>query len=182
MGLGILLAGALVIMFISLIFLSKGSSAIGSFSGYSKDPKLALAYKYSTWGASVGWSIIILIAILLVLALIFGPEIFMLWGGVLVGGLLLISIAIAIAVGVLASMSAYNIQYSKSYDDKVIYGAYLDLIISAVVSLAAIGLMSISVIYSHYKRYRKQKELDEAEKLLAEVRTKKYIENLEKND
>jgi hypothetical protein len=167
-----------VAVIISLIYVTKGAISIAKIDNYEKDPNLALAHRYLSWTSATCWSLITLLVVGFILTLIFGPELIFIWGGVLIGGLMLVLIAFAIATGVLSSMSAYNISISKLSKDPNAQSAYIDSIVAAVVSLGVIGLLGIAFIIYFTRKYRRDQELAQAQKNLRDLRTEEYVDKL----
>lgn len=174
----VLLVVVAVVVFIVAIYVSKASKSIGDVKDYSKDPDLDLAYKYTTWAATVSWILIIGIVIAAILVLIFGPELMFVWGGVLIGGLIIILGAIAVSIGILSALAAYDINLSKLSNDPSAHSAYIDCVISSVVSLGVIGTLGIIFIYFFYRKYENDKELAAAQSNLRRIRTEQYVKKL----
>jgi hypothetical protein len=168
-----------IAVIISLIYVTRGAISIAKIDGYEKDMNLSLAHRYLSWTSATCWSVLALLVVGFILILIFGPELIFVWGGVLIGGLLIVMIAFAIATGILSSIAAYNINLSKlNQTDPNAQDAYKDAIIAAVVSLLTIGLLGITFLIYFVRKYRADARLAEAQSKLRELRTEQYVDKI----
>ena len=174
----VLLIVIAIVVIISLVYISKASVSIGDVSGYKDDKNLDLAYKYTTWCTATCWILIIFLIVGLIFLVIFGPELIFVWGGVLIGGLVLLMMAFAFAIGVLAAMSAYYINKSKLSADPNAHSAYIDCIISAVVSLGVIGILFLTFIYFFVRKHQHDEKISEAQSNLRRIKTEQYVRKI----
>lgn len=165
-----------VAVIVSLVYISKASTSLRAVDGYSKDTELSLAYTYTTWCTATCWILLILLAGGLILLLVFGPELLLLWGGILLIGLVVLLGLFAFTIGVLASISAYYISKSKLYSKAS--EPYRDCVISAVISLVTVGVIGLTFLYIVIRKYQRDKKIAEAQQNLRRVKTENYVREL----
>ncbi|CAH6419527.1 Hypothetical protein POVR2_LOCUS29 [uncultured virus] len=145
----------IVILIVSLVYITRASVAVSGTS----DPSLEQAYTYLAWTSGVLWSVIAVAIIASIALVVFGPEFLPLFGKTFIYLFLFMTIAVVIAIGVMAAIAASYIAQSPSVSKDDIKKAYDDCIIAAVITLGSIGLMLIG----YYITWHTSKAASQAE-------------------
>ena len=163
----------------ALIYISEATTALGKVKNYKKDPNLSDAYQKLVSTTAVCWILIILLVVGLIVTFIFGPELFLLWGGLFLGGLIFLMIAFATTIGVMASIAAYDMNLTgNTGSDKDLGTAYKDAIIAACIALGTIGILGLLFISYFVNKYRHDAALKLAQDNLRQLRTEQYYEQV----
>lgn len=177
-----------IIMIVSLVYASEGSTALSSVKGYSKNPNTNRAHQYLVWISVIGWLLIVGIIIALICLFIFGIEIVAGFGHWIVIGLLFLTAGLTLTIGIMSAIAAYNIRNSSLYttnNDNTgkkppIQTAYHDTVISASAALGSLGLMIIGIIIYFTVSRRAHARKQKAREILELEHARRYQENEEK--
>ena len=168
MGLAIsavLLAVAFITFAISAGFLTSATRKITNIPEYGSNKELASAHKFGTIGAVVGWITIAIMVIGFILLLIFGGEILIGFGTEILYFLLFISLVGVIVTGILAALTASDINKAKVSDNK---GSYREAIISASIAIPVFVFLLIAIIAKLF--YKPKKKIEPIDKDIAEMK------------
>jgi ascorbate-specific PTS system EIIC-type component UlaA len=149
-----------VLSLIAGVYAIKGAIAIKDNPSYGSDNDLQTAHEYLTIASVVCFVTLAIMILLIVLYIIFGSETIMVTGSWVSLGLMFVSCALAITIGILCAIAAVDMKKSSNYTGQgQDYAAYTDSIISTFLGLGLFGLLIIGFIgYGIYSYQRAQEE------------------------
>ena len=143
-------------------FATNSAIRVTGISGWDKNSDLSTAHKYLTIAAVVCWITVAAIIVGAILYLWVGAETIELgslgWAGYVVYGLLFLSLAATVVVGILSALAAQKIADSKVSNDN---NSRRQAIIAAVLAIVtAVGLIGslIAMFFSHGSKKDTTKE------------------------
>lgn len=157
-----------VIMFIAWGYMVDAAVKIAHYPNYSTDANLSSAHVYLSWSATIIILCIVAVVAAVIFLLVEGAEVASRFSQLILILLLLFVIAVTIAIGVISSMSAsYLNASSATTGDPALVKAYDDCVISAVITLGAVGLAIIVGIMVVESRRRAAARMQTAKEMVA---------------
>ncbi len=161
----VLLAIAFITFAISAGFLTHATVEITNIPEYSSNKDLQNAHHWGKIGSIVAWLSISLMVIGFILLIIFGSEILIGFGTYILYFLLFISLVGVIVTGILAALTASDINKAKVSDNK---GSYKSAIISASIAIPVFVFLLIAIIAKLF--YKPKKKVEPIDKDIAEMK------------
>lgn len=144
-------------------FCTNAAVRLQGVQGYGRGGDIDTAHKWLSWGAVTCWIGIAIMIAAIILYIFFGSETVAVTGNLFIYGMLFLSLAATIIVGIFSAMGAYYINRSKVQNNN---GAYKASIIAAVLAIVAFVLVLITfLIKTFYKPKKKGEEGKEGGKI-----------------
>jgi len=137
----------------SSVLITDASVKIGSGNS---DPNLAEAYKLTTWASVLVWLTVAGLIILLIVTLIYGPELFLTFGSTITYIILFIAVIGIVVIGSIAAASTYYIGQSDASKSGDILTAYDDTLYASLICFGAIFLFGLLYYFS----WRRKNEIN----------------------
>jgi membrane-bound ClpP family serine protease len=158
----VFLVVSVIALAISAGFCANSAVRLQGADGYNTNSDIGTAHKWLSWGAVAGWIGVAIIILCIILYLIFGSETVEATGNLFIYGMLFLSLAATIVVGVFSAMGAYYINKANVQNNN---GAYKTSIIAAVLGIVAFTFILITFLIKMFYHPKKKEETSKEDRL-----------------